>query len=68
MVTSDRLEAAGIVLEIPDFEGSALLRAERVLDAMAVLRKAGFTLVLLPAGAAVQVERKPRRRWWRRPT
>lgn len=62
-VVTDRFEAAGIVMEIPDFEGSAVLRAQSVLAAMEELQKAGYVLALLPAGAAVKLERpRPRRR------
>jgi len=67
VVSTDRFEdaAAGVLMEIPDFEGSAVLRAERVLAAMATLRAAGYALVLLPAGTDVRLKSK-RRRLWRR--
>jgi hypothetical protein len=68
VVTSDGFdEVVGILMELPSFEGSTLLRAARVQAAMEMLRKSGFNLVLLPVGAAIQMERKSRRRWWRRP-
>ena len=68
MVSSARFESevAGILTEIPDFEDSALVRAERVLAAMATLRDAGFTLLLLPPETSVCIKRKSWfRRWWR---
>lgn len=65
MVSSTRLESevAGILTEIPDFEDSALARAERVLAAIAALRDAGFTLLLLPPETSVRIRRKF---WFRR--
>jgi hypothetical protein len=64
VVISDRF-VVGILIEMPDSEGrSALLRAERVVDAMELLRRAGFVLVLLPWGTEVRL--KSRRHWWRR--
>ncbi len=64
--TWDRFEdAAGILMELPSFEGSDLLRAVRFRAAMEMLRRSGYALVLLSPGTAFQMERK-RRRWWRR--
>ena len=66
MVTERSEEVpVGILMELPDFEGSALFRSTRVLAAMAELRRAGLTLILLPVGTRVYV-RNPPRRWWRR--
>jgi hypothetical protein len=71
VVSSDRseeVEAAGMLMELPSFEGSTLLRAVRLQAAIVMLRRSGFNLVLLPVGAVAQMERKyRRRRWWRRP-
>jgi hypothetical protein len=62
-------EVVGILLEIPSFEegSNTLLRAARVEAAVTMLRRSGFDLVLLPVGAAFQMEKRRRRRWWRRP-
>lgn len=68
MVTSDHFEevaAAGILTELRGFEeGSSLLQAARLRAAIVMLRRSGFDLVLLPPGAAFQMDRG--RRWWRR--
>jgi hypothetical protein len=67
VLTSDRLEevgAAGILTELPTFEGSDLLRTARFRAAIMMLRRSGFALDLLPPGAVFQMDQ--RRRWWRR--
>ena len=55
--------------ELPDANcdaGSTLARAERVLDAMATLREAGFDLWLVPPDTSVRIRRKSWFRcWWR---
>jgi hypothetical protein len=69
VVSTDRPEeAVGILLETSNFEkGSSVLRAMRVLGAMAELGAAGYTLVLLPPEAEVIIRRKESRlRRWRR--
>ena len=67
LVTSDGAEeiaAAGVLVESPaTAEGSDLLQAARIVGAVAMLRRAGFDLRLLPPGATVL---KSRRRCWRR--
>jgi hypothetical protein len=48
---SDRLEevaAAGILMELPTFDGDDLLRGARLLAAKVMLRRSGFDLILLP--------------------
>jgi len=60
-------EVAGVLIELPGTREFGLLEAARVQAAIVMLRRSGFNLVLLPNGAAVQLERKSRRRWWRRP-
>jgi hypothetical protein len=62
-VTSDENMAVGFLLELPSSEGSVLLRAARLRAAVEMLRRSGFSLVLLPDTAAFQMQR--RRRWWR---
>ena len=63
---SDRFEeAVGILTELPAFEGSDWLRAARFQAAVAMLRRSGFDLILLPVGAAAPIVRRSRRRWWR---
>jgi hypothetical protein len=59
----ERLSA--LVMEIPDFPASVEERAERVLEAMGALNRAGFRLVLIPAETVVQLK-SPRRHRWRR--
>jgi hypothetical protein len=65
MVTSDDFgEVVGVLRERPHTGEFSLLDAVRVEAAAAMLAKSGFSLVLLPAGAAAPIVRR-RRRWWR---
>lgn len=58
-----------VVMVVVAREGAQPEAASAMLDvvlARARLRKAGFSLVLLPAGWVVRARK--RRRWWRRQT
>jgi len=60
-------EVAAVVMEMRGFEGSTLLRAEHVVEAMELLSRAGYAVLLLPAGTTVRLGEPStsRRRWWR---
>jgi hypothetical protein len=64
----DSPEVVGVLTELRGFEGEfSLLQAARVQAAIVMLRRSGFDLILLPAGAAAPIVRRSRRHWWRRP-
>jgi hypothetical protein len=64
---TDRDRIAAVVVEAEDPEGSAIARASAIIEAMSVLARAGYRLLLVQPGEHVIRRRHDRRRrWWHR--